>query len=208
MGGLVRRAYNVCDWIAKVAILNLIWLLFTLAGLVVFGIVPATIALFTVVRKWTLSETDAPVFRVFFETFKKEFLRGNLLGLFIIAIGFFLFYDLKLVLSISGSLQFVLGVPLLIIIGCYLLVLLYIFPVYVTFELKFLNYFKYALYMSLLNLHITIFMMIAIVLVWTLLTFLPGFIPFFGVSVIAVITMFSATGAFQRIENKQMKYNA
>lgn len=204
----MRRAYSVCDWFSKIAIVNILWLIFTLTGLVILGIMPATVALFTVVRKWTVSETEIPIFQVFFQTYKKEFFRANLLGLFITAIGSFLFYDLRLVLSIGGNLQFVLGVPLLIVIGCFLLTLLYIFPVYVSLELSFLNYFKYALYMSILNLHTTIFMIIVLLLFSILLSFLPGFIPFFSVSVIALVIMLAATIAFQRIENKQMKYNA
>src|SRR5690625_2501158 len=164
MNGLIRKAYNVCDWFAKLIIVNILWILFTLGGFVLFGIMPATVALFTIVRKWMMSETDIPISRVFFQTYKKEFIPVNLLGLFVVAIGSFLFYDLRLVLSIEGNLQLVLGVPLMIIIGCYLLILLYLFPVYVNFELKFLHYFKNAFYISVLNLHTTIFMVIVLLI--------------------------------------------
>ena len=208
MQGLMKRATNVCDWFAKIVIVNMLWILFTLAGMIILGIMPATVALFTVVRKWTMSETDIPIFETFFQTFKKEFLLANYLGLFMAAIGAFLVYDFRLVMSMEGSLQAVLGVPLLIIICGYLLILLYLFPVYVHFELRFLHYFKYALFISLLNLHTTIFIVIVLLLFCMLLSLYPGFIPFFSVSVVSIVTMFGATAAFQRIENKQKKYSS
>lgn len=207
MDRLIGKAYNVCDWISKVVIVNLLWILFTLTGFVLLGIMPATLALFTVVRKWTMSETDIPIFQTFFQTYKKEFFRANFLGLFIVAIGSFLFYDLRLVVSIEGNLQTVLGVPLLIIISCFFLTLLYLFPVYVHFELKFLQNFKYAFYIGILNLHTSIFMVIVLLLFCILLSFLPGFIPFFSVSVISMVIMFGATAAFKRVASKQKKYS-
>lgn len=204
--GLIRKAYNVCEWIAKIVIVNLVWLLFTVAGLILFGIMPATVALFTVVRKWTVSETDIPIFKTFFQTYKKEFLPANLYGFFLVAAGFFLYYDLKLVLSIGGMFLAVLGVPLLIITCSYLLILLYFFPVYVHFELKFLHYFKYAFFIGLLNLPTTILIVTALLFFCMVISFLPGFIPFFSMSVISIIIMFGAATAFKRIAKKQSKY--
>ena len=205
--GLIKKAYNVCDWIAKIVIVNILWLLFTLAGLIVLGIMPATIALFTVVRKWTVSESDIPIFATFLRTYKKEFLQANYLGLFLVAIGSFLLYDLRLVLSMEGNFLAVLGVPLMIMILCYLLILLYIIPVYVHFELKFLQYFKYAFFIGILNIPTTLLMVMLLLSFCMLLSFLPGFIPFFSVSVISIIIMFGATTTFQRIADKQQKYN-
>lgn len=207
MDKIITRAFNVCEWFSKVVYVNILWLLFTLAGIVLLGIMPATVALFTVVRKWTMSETEEPIFQTFFQTYKKEFLSANFLGIVLVAIGAFLVYDLRLVLSLGGNLQVLLGVPLLIIISCYLLTLLYLFPVYVNFELRFLHYFKYAFYISILNLHTTIFMLVVLLFYCVFLSFLPGFIPFISVSVISIVIMFGATIAIQRIAKKQEKYN-
>ncbi|BDG36084.1 DUF624 domain-containing protein [Saccharococcus caldoxylosilyticus] len=51
-GLLDGKLYRVCEWITRLACINILWMLFTLAGLIVFGIAPATVALFTIVRKW------------------------------------------------------------------------------------------------------------------------------------------------------------
>src|SRR3954453_4511011 len=120
MGGVMGGIYTVCDWIWKIALVNILWILFTLTGFIVFGIMPATVALFTVVRKWTMKESDIPIFPNFFQTYKKEFLKANIVGLTIAGIGFFLFFDYRIVMALEGTVQFVLSVPLFIIIGLYL----------------------------------------------------------------------------------------
>lgn len=207
MDRLVSRAYKVCDWFSKFVILNLLWLLFVLIGLVIFGIMPATVAVFTVVRKWIVSDTEIPIFKTFLKTYKKEFFHSNILGLCIAAVSLFLLYDLKLVLSIGGTIQTILGVPLFIIIGFYLITLLYLLPVYVHFDLKFQHYFKYAFYLSILNIHTTILIVIMLILLGAILSFLPGFIPFIAVSIFSFIVMYGAKIAFQRTEMKQQKYH-
>ena len=44
--------YNVLEWITRFAYLNLLWILFSLAGGVIFGFFPATIAMFAIAREW------------------------------------------------------------------------------------------------------------------------------------------------------------
>ncbi|WP_251028739.1 YesL family protein [Bacillus sp. ISL-18] len=189
------------------ALVNILWILFTLTGFIVFGIMPATVALFTVVRKWSMKEADIPISRVFFQTYKKEFLHANIVGLIIGVIGFFLLYDFRLLMAIGGTVQYILSVPLLIIIGLYLITLLYLFPVYVHFDLKFFQYFKSAFYIGTLNLHITILMVAVLLLLSFPFSKFPGFIPFFLVSLMSIVIMFGATIAFKRIEKKQKKYS-
>jgi uncharacterized membrane protein YesL len=208
MGRVMGGLFTVSDWIWKMALINILWILFTLTGFIVLGIIPATVALFTVVRKWNMKETDIPIFRIFFDTYKKEFLHANLVGLLMGAIGFFLFIDYRLVMAIGGTVQYILSIPLLILLGLYLITLLYLFPVYVHFKLKFLQYFKYAFYIGTLNIHITILVVAVLLILSFPLSLFPGFIPFFSVSLMSIVMMFGATMAFKRIEKKQKKFSA
>ncbi|PFO07125.1 hypothetical protein COJ85_05950 [Bacillus sp. AFS076308] len=208
MGRVMGGLFTVCDWIWKMALVNILWILFTLTGFIVLGIIPATVALFTVVRKWNMKETDIPISRIFFNTYKKEFLHANLVGLLMGAIGFFLFIDYRLVMAIGGTVQYILSILLLILIGLYLITLLYLFPVYVHFELRFFQYFKYAFYIGTLNIHITILMVAVLLLLSFPLSVFPGFIPFFSVSLMSIVMMFGSTIAFKRIEKKQKKFSA
>jgi uncharacterized membrane protein YesL len=44
---ITKPIVTLCDWVAKLAYVNLLWFLFTAAGLLIFGFMPATVALFT-----------------------------------------------------------------------------------------------------------------------------------------------------------------
>ncbi|GAA3329844.1 hypothetical protein GCM10020331_079970 [Ectobacillus funiculus] len=57
-----------------------------------FGFMPATVALFTIVRKWLMKEIDIPIWRTFLTVYKKmNSEKSNILGL-ILAVGGALIY--------------------------------------------------------------------------------------------------------------------
>ncbi len=67
MSGFIDGYYRFAVWVTKFAYLNLLWIAFSLLGLGLFGLFPATAAMFAVVRKWINGEKDIPVFHVFLE---------------------------------------------------------------------------------------------------------------------------------------------
>ena len=79
--GFLRKIYDISAWITRLMYVNLLWILFMLAGLIVMGVFPSTTAMFSVTRKWILGETDTPVFHTFWKAYKQNFLQSNLVGL-------------------------------------------------------------------------------------------------------------------------------
>lgn len=74
--------FQASVYLWKLAYINLIWILLTLSGLVVFGIYPATVAMLTVIRQLSEQE-DLPILRTFWTAYKKEWTAANKLGLFL-----------------------------------------------------------------------------------------------------------------------------
>lgn len=68
---LINKIYSLSNWIVKICYVNLLWGIFMLVGLIVFGFFPATVALFTVCRKWVLGDRDVPIFSTFWSAYKK-----------------------------------------------------------------------------------------------------------------------------------------
>ncbi|WP_045514978.1 DUF624 domain-containing protein [Neobacillus niacini] len=52
------KLLGICQWITRLAYINLLWLFFMSVGLFVFGAAPSTAAMFTIMRKWIKGETD------------------------------------------------------------------------------------------------------------------------------------------------------
>ncbi|PGY07056.1 hypothetical protein COE25_25650 [Bacillus sp. AFS031507] len=202
------KLFTFCEWIMRLAYVNLLWFLFSLAGLVLLGIMPATVALFTIVRKWQLKETDLPIWKTFLSVYKQEFKKSNGLGICIGLSGVFIIFDFLYLRTVGGALQFTLFIPLLIITGFYVLTLAYIFPVYVHFELKTLDYIKNAFFLSVLNLHMTVLMLAASAAIIFLNLYQTSFIPFFSAATIAWILMFGGNYCFNRVGARQKKVSS
>ncbi|MFJ5621892.1 YesL family protein [Peribacillus loiseleuriae] len=199
------KLFTVCEWIIRLAFVNLLWILFSIAGLLVFGIMPASVALFTIVRKWQMKETDIPVLKTFLTVYRQEFKRSNGLGFCLLLSGTFLIFDFLYLRTVHGALQIALLVPLMIIAAFYITIALYILPVYVHYDLKMITNLKNAFFLGVLNFHMTLLMLVTLAAIMILILYQPALVPFFSAVSIAWILMFGGIYSFNRIEARQSK---
>ncbi|WP_346769928.1 YesL family protein [Cytobacillus firmus] len=197
------KLFSICEWIMKLAYVNLLWILFTVAGLFVLGFMPATISLFTIVRKWQMKQAEVLIWNTFLSIYKKEFIKSNLLGFILIIWAGIILLDLYFVHGLEGSLQLVFFVPLLIISVLYFITLMYLFPVYVHYELRVTEYIKNACFLGILNLHLTLILAVSAGSIIFLLLYSPAFIPFFSTVSISWILMYGGMYSFKKIETRQ-----
>lgn len=201
LNGIFKAIFEIGKWLSKMMYLHLLWVIFSLMGLVVFGVMPATTAMFTVIRKWMEDDNDIPVFQTFLASYKTHFLKSNALGTFLVAIGIFLYIDMKISKQLVQS--FYLHIILHIIGFLYLITLLYFFPVFVRYKLKYSQNFKQSFYIALARPFETIAMIISLILLYYLFNFLPILLIFVGSSLIAYSLMWFASQAFKQIEGKK-----
>jgi uncharacterized membrane protein YesL len=196
------RLYHVCQWITRLAYINLIWLLFMALGLFVFGAAPATAAMFSVVRKWLKGETEISVFQYFKTAYKNEFFKANSIGAVLLIIGTFLFLDWRLISSLQGTLYSVLMGCLIGVSLLFLIILIYIFPVFVHYEHKTLQYFKTALILGISYPFYTMGMLLAVFSLTATSLFFQGIgLLFFG-STLSFALMYITHQLFSKISRK------
>ena len=191
--------YGACEAIMKIAWLNALWVLFTLGGGIVFGWAPSTAAMFTVVRR-LLGRTDAPVFKTFYQTYKKEFFKTNGIGLILLAAGTILFVNYQFFRVREDLFSIIISYATLMAGLMYVVVFVYIFPLYVHVQLPFARYFSQAALIGLVRPLTTAGMAAAGGFVAYVLLTVPGLIPFYGVSLFALVSMFIAHRCFLRLE--------
>ncbi|MEH7386254.1 YesL family protein [Bacillus sp. JJ1521] len=201
LGGLESPFYRWCGAISRLVYLNLLWLLFTAMGLVVAGLVPATVALFAVTRKWIMGDEDIPVFSTFWSVYKKEFLKSNLLGLTLSIAGYILYVDLVF-LPTTSTIYLVVRYSLIAISSIFIVILLYIFPVYVHYNGNIKTYLKHAMMYGLSYPLVTFAMVLGIIILYVGFTYLPSLIPFLSASILAYLIMWLSLIVFARIEEK------
>lgn len=185
----------------KIIYLNFLWLFFSAIGLFVFGIFPATIALFTITRQFLLN-IEKPITKTFWEVYKTEWLRGNgyagisYIIVLILAIDFYAIY-------MVDSLSFLL-IPTFIIAFLIFGTLFFFFPVYVHFDLAFLAMIKQAFLFTITSPFTVILNALCIVLTYGIFNIMPGAIPLFAGSVLSWFVMKFSLHSFKKIEQRKV----
>ena len=202
LNGIFKWVYDIGNWLAKVMYLHFLWIIFSLLGLGVFGLSPATAALFSVIHKWFEGDFDIPIFKKFYTVYKTQFFKSNRLGIILIGLGIFFYIDMNI--SEQYIQSFYVHLFLLIIIFLYFLTVMYFFLVFVRYELKFHLYFKQSLFIALARPLETIAMIICLILLFYLFRFLPILLFFAGSSIIAYPLAWFAFRACVQIEEKRL----
>ena len=193
----------VCEWIWEAISANVCWIVFTALGLGVFGFFPATVALFTIVRKWLRKDTDLTVWKTFKHVYFKEWKRSNGIGLVFYSIGLFLFIDIRITERfISGVFGSFLSIILYILVIILLLAVSYFFAVYVHYEYSSKAYIKQSFLITLTSLPFTLLIGIGFFVIGYLINQYPGLIPFISAVAPAYWMMRVCLGRFAFLEKR------
>jgi uncharacterized membrane protein YesL len=193
---------RIPEWMIKIAFINFLWVCFSILGIIIFGIFPATIALFAVIRKWLMGETDIPIFKNFWAFYKKDFLKSNFLGLMLVVIGITLYIDYQLLQQVSSNLIQWVYYLLLTITFMFIMTFLYTFPVFVHYDISVFQVMKKAFLIMIISPLSTIMIIAGSIILYFTMTNFPGLIPIFGVSLLAFLIMWSTNLSFANIRNK------
>jgi uncharacterized membrane protein YesL len=183
MAGLsFEKILKVTEVITEFVMLNIMWFAGCILGGVIFGWAPSTVALLTVLRNKIMKKEYYGVIRSFWMTYKKEFVRSNILGgicmLFLIIVSInktnfdaqpeLIFKVLSLISTISR----------IIVLG----IILYMFPLYVHYNMDLKKYFIKALNLLIMKPFVTICIILWTFLAYFIICKIPGLIVIFGIS--------------------------
>ncbi|MCL7749936.1 YesL family protein [Halalkalibacter alkaliphilus] len=201
--GVIGYIYMGCQWIVRFAYVNILWIIFSCAGLLIFGIAPATTAMFAVVRKWIRGEKDINIFKYYWNTFRSEFYKSNIYGILFLVLSIVLYVNYIFLSTIDGWLLNVMTFGFISFLVLFIITLLYIFPLIVHYQLNKLDYLKYAIIIGLTHPLITLLMLVQFIAIYLLIIKVPGFLPFFSVSSISFVIMWLANYTFNKIEDRK-----
>lgn len=194
--------YHYMDWAMKLAYLNILWLVGIFIGLGITGFFPSTVAMFSVLRKWTQEEEEAlKVYAHFKNEYKKEFFQSNKYGYSWVILGVIIYVDLQFFRGIPTIWALILSLFFFILAAIYIVALLYAFPVYVQFKLNIKQYFRNCLLIALSNPLFSVLMVLGFYFPYYLMTKIPGLLPFFGGSLISIVLMIISNKMFKILEN-------
>lgn len=195
---------NFCDWVYKFLILNFLWVGFTLLGGILFGIMPSTVAIFYILRKFVQGDLDIPLFKTYKEVYFKEFKNSNMCGMFFGGIFLFLAFDLNVLFKIKATYSIILYILVMAVLFYVAIAFIYFFPTYVHFELKLKDYIKNSFILSLISPIQTIIVIVSFGILSALVKFMPGLIPFFFIVIPCYITMKVVYKRFLMLRKRQI----
>ncbi|MED4055269.1 YesL family protein (plasmid) [Niallia taxi] len=196
----VEKLNSIFTSILNLVYVNVLWVLFTLLGLGVFGIGPSTYALVSICRQW-IRGNRIPVFETYWKYYKENFKESVLISWIYLFVGFVIAVDLLTVTN------WYLRAALLIVGFIYLLSLVYIFPIMAHYNWNgILLKMKMSLLFGIACLQYSLlFFLVAGVLYWAAITFFPGVLTFFGVSFLFFLITWTANQVFTRMEMEDSK---
>ncbi len=210
MGGFIVNAFNstiykIMEWITRFAFIHLLWIVFSLSGLILLGLFPSTVALFTIIREWLRGKSDIPIFTTFWHYFKSEFVKANLFGITIIAILLLIGVDFYFILLTNNSGLSWVHIPLFALVLLLLLFLLYVFPAYVHYDINITLLIKNTILIMLVSPLHNLLMIVCLTSIFIIMRTVPALFFISGSSIYAFITMWLALQAFDRLHKKQIK---
>ncbi|WP_099157007.1 YesL family protein [Virgibacillus ndiopensis] len=203
MNRLMGWIYQFCRWITTLAYINILWITFTLIGIVFLGFFPATVAMFTVVKKLVIGETNIPISKTFWQSYRTEFWKINCLGFILLLIGIILYVDLAIFSNREHFIYLVHRVGLIAIFLIFMVFCMFIFPIYTHFDLKFSQYFKRTFAIIFLVPIRSLGMILSAIGLYFVMLKLPGLILFFSGSVLSFVCTWIA---YKAILSLQYRY--
>ena len=203
-----EKIIKITEFITEFVMLNLMWFAGCVLGGVIFGWAPSTVALLAVIRNKIMKKEYYGVVRSFWATYKKEFIKSNALG--IVCMLFLVIVSINKINfdsqpeGIFTILSVISTVVRVLICG----IILYMFPLYVHYNMDLKEYFIRALNLLIVKPFVTICIVLWTLLVYVIIMKIPGLIAIFGVSVYFYGIMAINYQFFMRNEQRlQMKTN-
>lgn len=207
---LVTKLDTILQWISRLVLLNVCWILFSVLGLFVAGIFPATAALLGVTRKWIMGDHELKVWNTFKQIYRQEFAAANQMGWMLSIVGTILFINYQLISQATGELAFVFPFAFYFIVFFYILLLIWAFPLLVHYKVTWRQQMRNAMIIGLSKIHYTAMCgLVMFSIIYFSLSY-PGLIPFFTFSVLGFSSMWFSMRIFNQVDqglNSQLAEN-
>lgn len=186
-----EKLYQGSVVLTKLVYLNLLWLFFTALGGIVFGVMPATVALFAVIRQGIREKEFLKVGTRFTAYYRQEFLKTNLLGIAFVMIALFLYVNYQITEMATGYLMIGLHYVSIVLLCVFILLLIFFFPVYVHFQLPVSKLLLQPLLLLLFSPIEVCKVVVILTGTYYLFHWIPGLLPLVYMSLPASLIMFT-----------------
>ncbi|WP_423188897.1 YesL family protein [Alkalibacterium sp. f15] len=204
-GGSMDMIMKALDWLVTLAYLNLLWLGFSLLGLIVLGVGPATFAVHSIVKKKLKQGDLSHIFTKFKHEFKKHFKDGNIYFGLVTAATLFIYVDIRVIQALpqNSFIQIVVLPALIILSALVLIVATFTLGIYFEFDHPLLKSIKDGFWLALISPVAGLVMVHTFLVGFLIYAYIPALMLFYSLSFYAFITQWVMSKTFKRIKKKK-----
>lgn len=150
-GNWATSVMRILDQITKLILINVLWILFTLIGLGIFGLMPATASVNYFMRKSLQGEELTKIMSQFWRVYKESFISSNIFGFIFSLIAIILYLDYQILLGTNAILGKIFLSLIILLIIIYLAMLVNFFPIYIKYDMRMIDFIKTSLLTAMLH---------------------------------------------------------
>ncbi|MCM3670931.1 YesL family protein [Mesobacillus maritimus] len=200
---IVQSLDRFFTWITRLVVINVLWVLYTLMGLIVGGIFPATMAVLKIFRLWIMGDQEVPIWRTFKQEYRKAFIQSNVVGWILTFAGLILYLN-YLVMKSMGEMNIVFYVAFYLLVLFYLNLVIWSFPQLAHYNGKIRDFFRNSIILGFGRFHYTMLIVGYIFTVLYVSLRFPGILPFFTISIVTYGWIWLSMTVFQKSPLKLM----
>lgn len=186
------------NWILRISTLNLLWILFTIAGGFIVGIFPATVSAYIIIKSWLKGNVDISIFKSFKKTFKEEFITSNIIGLPLLVLGVILIIDYYILLNLNETWGTFILFLLIHITFIFIILIIYVFPIYTYYKCRIIKCYKLSILFGIRYPLHTVILIVNIIANFIIMLLVPGLIPFFSVILMFIFIEWYSSKLFRK----------
>jgi len=204
-GGSSDLIMKGLDWLVTLAYLNLLWLGFSLLGLIFFGVGPATFAVHSLIKRKLRQGDLSHVFDKFKTEFKKHIKDGNIYFWIMAAVTVFIYVDMRVVQALPQNpvIQFFVIPALIVLSALVLIVSTFTLGIYFEFGDSLIKSIKDGFWLSLISPVAGLVIVHAFLIGILIFAYVPALMLFFSLSFFAFVTQWIMSRTFKRIKRKK-----
>lgn len=203
----MEKATNVLthfsEWVMNLFLLHIYWIGGTLLGGILFGIIPSSIALFSIIRKLFTDSSRINLFNYFKEEYKINFKNSIFIGFIYLLIGLFIYSYITFLNATTNTLLAYTHIFIYTFLFLMILFSFYLIPVYVHYEMSNKRLIPNTLRILFTSMKWNFPMFFTVLAVILIYIRFSVSLMFFGISLPALVITYFCRKSFQDFKDKQ-----
>lgn len=182
-------------------ILNLLWFVFTILGVGIMGLFPATAAIFSVSRDMVFYRDYDGIIKKFINFYFKNLIMPNIIGYFFVILLTLLYFNTRIIQLIGIRSLYIALMSITSIIGIITIIaFIQLFPIFVHFKFKWYTYIKQSYILTIAKPVNTVVIVVLLAINFFIHYLFSVLIFFLGISLTGYIIMKIAFYSFPTTE--------